>query len=148
MTSTQRDQQRQPCNHREVLGNCSSWARKGSMCQAEPWWMHRAAVRWKQRGQRHISLGCGDRSGFGRGLTRWRWREADRDVEACSSGHLYLGNRKLGAIHTPEQVSDSTGATASKLIQQQCVRLETGGWPEEGAGKREEVGRMRGLPEI
>ena len=46
----------------------------------------------------------------------------------------------MGAIDTPEQVSDSTGVAASKLIQQQCVRLETEADLRKGKGR----GRMGG----
>ena len=44
----------------------------------------------------------------------------------------------MGAIDTPEQVSDSTGVAASKLIQQQCVRLETEADLRKGKGKRKD----------
>ena len=126
---------KQPCNHRrEVLGSCSSWAGKGSLCGAEPWRMHHTAVGWKPgREQRH-QAGVWGQVWFGRGLAMEV--EGGRQRGCWGLWQLWgictWGNRKLGAIDTPEQVSDSTGAAASKLIQQQCVRLEMGGRPEGG----------------
>lgn len=69
------------------------------MCGAEPWWMQLQSG-GSLAGNKGISLGCGDRSGLG---------GRDGEVEGGRQGmlrpvaalrHLYLRDRKLGAIHT------------------------------------------------